>query len=540
MSGLAASSSAPPRRSRPAGAGAPRAARQAPALRAPSRSGGVSATASALSVGVLEAAVSLGPGASLASRARLAPIGAGRIGAAGALAVDGAVRFGSPSPPVRSASLPPARATKAGRGSGGRKGGRRGGAAGGAGEGGVEGGGEGEGEGDEGGEDDEGSVRSRALERLRRSKLRSAARAVEAGTARRGVGRRAGGAAGEGEEAEEAEEGGAGELVDGPLLGGVEAAGAASGSASSAVVSASSPVRPSGLSVSSPPRRRSRRFAEALARAPGRGVPLPPREAVSLALSLRSARFVESLEVHARVGLDPRRADQQLRGVAELPHGGGKRKRVWVICEGIGQGQRGGEVVGGRGQRGGDEEDGQGQGLEEPGNPPQDAANGSSSPYAAFLAGGAARAGGDDLIALLSSSPSSSLLASIDAIVATKAFLPKLARLGRLLGPRGLMPSPKTGTLVADAPEALRALAAIQRGRVAFKLDRASCLHAAVARTDLGEDRALENLLAFLRAVERHRPRGAGGGAAGFWKKLTLATTMGPGIDVDLERIRDT
>lgn len=150
---------------------------------------------------------------------------------------------------------------------------------------------------------------------------------------------------------------------------------------------------------------------------------------------------------------------------------------------------------------------------------------------------GAVRAGGDDLVSVLSSSPPASLLSSIDAIVATRAFVPRLAKLGRLLGPRGLMPSPKTGTVVSGPREALAALAAIQRGRVAFRLDRASCVHAAVARADLGEERVLENLLAFLRSVEKQRPKGAAGG--NLWKKISIATTMGPGIGLDVERIRD-
>ncbi len=206
-----------------------------------------------------------------------------------------------------------------------------------------------------------------------------------------------------------------------------------------------------------------------------------PEEAVRLAKQCAFARFDETVELHVRTGLDPRHAEQQLRGTALLPHGLGKPVRVLVLAEG--EAARAAEEA------------------------------------------GAEHVGGDELIKRIEEG-----WTNFDVALAQRELMGKVGRLGRILGPRGLMPNPRAGTVV-DAEGISKAVQDAKQGRVEFRLDRTSILHAPIGKASFDEEKLLENLATLVQEVVKAKPSGAKGQ---FVRSMTLTTTMGPGIRLDL------
>lgn len=206
-----------------------------------------------------------------------------------------------------------------------------------------------------------------------------------------------------------------------------------------------------------------------------------PREAVALIKETSYTKFDASVEVHMRMGLDPRQADQQVRDVVVLPHGLGKEVRVLVFAQGEG------------------------------------AIN--------------ARNAGADVVAdddeTLNKIQGGWL--DFDVAIATPDMMGKVGRLGRVLGPRGLMPNPKAGTVVS--PEDIgRAVTEAKAGRVEFRLDKTANIHVVIGKASFDETKLYENLSALMDAIKKARPAAAKGN---YIKRITLSTTMGPGIKVD-------
>lgn len=206
-----------------------------------------------------------------------------------------------------------------------------------------------------------------------------------------------------------------------------------------------------------------------------------PQEAVKLAKETNIAKFDATVEVHIRLGVDPRHADQQVRDVVVLPHGLGKTVRVLVFAQGDG------------------------------------AAN--------------ARAAGADIVA-----DDDETLAKIqggwtefDVAIATPDMMGRVGRLGRVLGPRGLMPNPKAGTVV-PAEDIARVVDESKAGRVEFRVDKTSNLHVPIGKASFTENQLFDNLAALMEAIKKARPAAAKGT---YIRRITLTTTMGPGIRID-------
>ncbi len=206
-----------------------------------------------------------------------------------------------------------------------------------------------------------------------------------------------------------------------------------------------------------------------------------PREAVKLLKENASAKFDETVELHVRTALDTRHADQQLRGTIVLPNGLGKSQRVLVFAEG----------------------------------------------EAARIAeeAGADVVGSDDLVKKVEGG-----WLEFDIALANREMMGKVGRLGRVLGPRGLMPNPRNNTVVEadDIPKAVREA---KQGRVEFRTDRTALVHVPIGKVSFSEDALLENLSALVDAIVREKPDGAKGQ---FVRSATLTSTMGPGIKLDV------
>ena len=207
-------------------------------------------------------------------------------------------------------------------------------------------------------------------------------------------------------------------------------------------------------------------------------------EAVKLALDNAYAKFDESVDVAVVLGVDPRHADQMVRGSVVLPHGTGKSAKVVVFAKG-------------------------------------DKAKEAE-------AAGADYVGAEDLIKKIQEG-----WLDFDKAVATPDMMPLVGRIGKILGPRGLMPNAKTGTVTWDVAKAVKE---IKAGKVDFKVDRAGVVHAPVGRVSFGEKKLLENLAAFFDALLKAKPSGAKGQ---YIKGITLSTTMGPGIKIDPADVRN-
>ncbi|MFJ9827276.1 50S ribosomal protein L1 [Streptomyces sp. NPDC101160] len=211
-----------------------------------------------------------------------------------------------------------------------------------------------------------------------------------------------------------------------------------------------------------------------------------PLEAVRLAKETSATKFDGTVEVAFRLGVDPRKADQMVRGTVNLPHGTGKTARVLVFATG-------------------------------------DRAE-------AAIAAGADIVGSDELIDEISKGQR---LNEFDAVVATPDLMGKVGRLGRVLGPRGLMPNPKTGTVTPDVAKAVND---IKGGKIEFRVDKHSNLHFIIGKVSFDDAKLVENYGAALEEILRLKPSAAKGR---YIKKAAIATTMGPGIPVDPNRTRN-
>jgi len=204
----------------------------------------------------------------------------------------------------------------------------------------------------------------------------------------------------------------------------------------------------------------------------------PLVEAVRLAKQNASAKFDETIEISMNLGIDPRHADQMVRGVVGLPAGTGKTVRVGVFARG----------------------------------PKADEAR----------AAGADIVGADDLAAAVQEGR-----IEFDRCIAMPDMMALVGRLGKVLGPRGLMPNPKLGTVTMDVKGAV---AAAKGGQVEFRAEKAGIVHAGIGKASFEEERLLENARAFIEAIQRSRPTGAKGT---YVKKVAVSSTMGPGVKVD-------
>ena len=204
-----------------------------------------------------------------------------------------------------------------------------------------------------------------------------------------------------------------------------------------------------------------------------------PKEAVALIKSTSYTKFDATVEVHLRLGIDPRHADQNIRTTVALPHGTGKSVRVLVFAQG-------------------------------------DAAAAAKDAGADFV-------GADDLIGRIDKEN----FFDFDIAIATPDMMGKVGRVGRKLGPRGLMPNPKVGTVTMDVK---KAVADAKGGAVEFRVEKAGIIHAGIGKASFSEEQILQNAKAFVDAVAKAKPTGAKGT---FVKKVALSTTMGPGVRLD-------
>ncbi|GIW15882.1 MAG: 50S ribosomal protein L1 [Tepidiforma sp.] len=204
-------------------------------------------------------------------------------------------------------------------------------------------------------------------------------------------------------------------------------------------------------------------------------------EAIALAKEIHPARFDETVELHIKTGLDPRHAEQQIRGSTVLPHGLGKVMRVLVFAEG--------------------------------------------EAAAAAREAGADYVGSDDLIKQIEGG-----FLDFDVAIATREMMGKVGRLGRILGPRGLMPNPRSGTVVG-AEDIARSVQEAKQGRVEFRLDRLANIHVPLGKVSFEDHKLKENMAALIEAVNAAKPKEAKGQ---YIRSATLTTTMGPGIHLDL------
>ncbi len=207
-----------------------------------------------------------------------------------------------------------------------------------------------------------------------------------------------------------------------------------------------------------------------------------PLEALALARKTSTTKFDATVEAHWRLGVDPKHADQQVRGVATLPNGTGRPVRVLVFAQG--EGARIAEEAG-----------------------------------ADFV-------GSDEIVKRIEEG-----WVDFDVAIATPDMMGKLGKLGKVLGRRGLMPNPKSGT-IAQAPDLPRLIKEAKKGRVEFKIDKSSNLHVPIGKVSFTEQQLLENLASLVEAVIKAKPSGARGQ---YVQNIVLTTTMGPGIKLDLQ-----
>lgn len=213
-----------------------------------------------------------------------------------------------------------------------------------------------------------------------------------------------------------------------------------------------------------------------------KGKQYSPQEAVELTRKMARAGFDETVELHLAMGIDPRNASQQVRGVALLPNGLGKKVRVLVFAQGEAE-----KIA---------------------------------------TEAGADVAGGENLVKKIEGG-----WLEFDTAIATPDMMSKVGKLGRILGRKGLMPNPKAGTVVpaADLP---RVISDARKGRVEFKLDRTAIIHVPLGKASFESDKLVENLTALMEALVKAKPSGAKGN---YIKSAFLTTTMGPSVELDLK-----
>lgn len=207
------------------------------------------------------------------------------------------------------------------------------------------------------------------------------------------------------------------------------------------------------------------------------------QEASALVKEINTTKFDSSVDLHIRLGVDPKKADQAIRGTVSLPHGTGKTKTVLVLCTP-------------------DKED-------------------------AAKEAGADYVGLDEFITKIEGG-----WTDVDVIVATPSVMPKIGRLGRILGPRNLMPNPKTGTVTNDVANAVND---VKGGKIAFKVDKVGIIHASIGRVSFSPDKIEENSRELLNTIIRMKPATAKGI---YLKGLSMASTMSPGITIDTKSVQ--
>jgi len=224
----------------------------------------------------------------------------------------------------------------------------------------------------------------------------------------------------------------------------------------------------------------SRRFKEIQAKVDSENR-YTTREALELVAGLASAKFDESIDVSVRLGVNPRHADQMVRGACTLPHGTGKSVRVLVFAEG-------------------------------------DAARAATDAGADFV-------GADEFVQKIQKEG----WLEFDKVVATRGMMGKVGRLGRVLGPRGLMPNPKVGTVVSD-DQVAATVSELKQGKISFRVEKAGIVHVSIGKASMGALKLEENFLALLAQLIRMKPSTAKGA---YVKGIAISSTMGPGIRVD-------
>ena len=203
-----------------------------------------------------------------------------------------------------------------------------------------------------------------------------------------------------------------------------------------------------------------------------------PKEAVALAISTAKAKFDETIELHVRLGVDPRQADQQVRGVLVLPNGTGKTKKVLVIAKGA----------------------------------KADEAQAAGADYV----------GAEEMVQRIQKEN----WFDFDVVITTPDMMGVVGRIGRVLGPKGLMPNPKSGTVTMDVTKAVKE---VKAGKVEYRLDKTAIIHCPIGKKSFGEEKIIENFNALMEAIVKAKPAAAKGQ---YIKSVTLSATMGPGVKV--------
>ena len=206
------------------------------------------------------------------------------------------------------------------------------------------------------------------------------------------------------------------------------------------------------------------------------------KEASQLVKEINCTKFDSSVDLHIRLGVDPKKADQQVRGTVSLPHGTGKTKKVLVLC--------------------------------------------TPDKEAAAKEAGADDVGLDEFVAKIESG-----WVDMDVIIATPAVMPKIGKLGKVLGPRNLMPNPKTGTVTNDVAAAVNE---VKGGKIAFKVDKAGIVHASIGRVSFSADKIAENSAELINAIIKLKPSAAKGT---YLKAVSMASTMSPGIALETKSL---
>lgn len=207
------------------------------------------------------------------------------------------------------------------------------------------------------------------------------------------------------------------------------------------------------------------------------------RDAVSLVKEVNTAKFDASVDLHVNLGVDPRKADQAIRGTVSLPHGTGKVKRVLVLC--------------------------------------------TPDKEAEAKAAGADYVGLDEYITKISQG-----WTDIDVIIAMPSVMAKLGQIGRILGPRGLMPNPKSGTVTLNVGDAVNE---VKAGKISFRVDKYGIIHSPIGRVSFSPEKLAENAIELVSTLERMKPSTAKGT---YLKSISLASTMSPGISIDTKTIK--
>lgn len=205
-------------------------------------------------------------------------------------------------------------------------------------------------------------------------------------------------------------------------------------------------------------------------------------EAAGMMKDINCTKFDSSVDVHIRLGVDPKKADQAIRGTVSLPHGTGKTKRVLVLC--------------------------------------------TPDKEAEAKAAGADHVGLDEFIQKIESG-----WTDVDVVIATPSVMPKIGKLGKVLGPRNLMPNPKTGTVTNDVAAAVND---VKGGKIAFKIDKAGIIHASVGRVSFEPNKLAENTQELINTLVRMKPATAKGI---YLKSISMASTMSPGLTIDTKSV---